>query len=279
VGGRAFPDQLERDIMALPKKKKYWQWYYMLSAVLFFMKPAKTKAQGSVIMLPDTTYPVYTIRFDGGEEKSKKEFVKAIVTDAAGNPIPFASVKIVGTDRGTSADETGSFSLVREGKEMVLEISALNYETRQVFISKENNEAIVLQKSTKELKEVVVVAFPATLRGNVRISGMMRSSQVRTNVFKDTIMNIFSPSFSIYPNPVPKGSSFTISIKLKETGNLTIRINDAGGRLITGKKINAITKEWKEQFTAGSAWSGGLYYVKIINDKGILLNTGSLVVQ
>lgn len=278
VCGRAFPDQLEREMRALPQKKKYWRWYYMLLAFLFFMKPAKTKAQGKVIMRPDTTHPVHTVKREGGEEKSKGHFVRAVVTDAAGNPIPYASVKIAGTDLGTSADENGRFSLVKEEKEMMVEISALDYDSRQVLINEGVNEVIVLERSTKELKEVVVVAFPHVIRGSIRIGGM-RGESIRTNFFKDTLTKIFAPSSGIYPNPVPKGSSFTLSMKLKETGSLTIQINDAAGKRISEKKINATAKEWKEQLTTGSSWSGGIYYVTIINDKGMLITTQRLVVQ
>ena len=286
VCGRAFPDQLEREMRVLPKKKKHWQWYYMLSAFLFFMKPAKTKAQGKVIMRSDTTNPVQAVKFEGGEEKSKTNFVKAVVTDAAGKPVPFASVKIIGTDRGTGANEEGKFELFIENSQMKIEISALGYETKIIAANRLINQ-IILERRVEALHEVVVSTTICRLSrrhvaGAMSVKGTMIATVKEKKSLTDTIKNWLLPlqaDIKIYPNPVTRGSSFTISMKLRETGNLTIQITDAGGRLMTEKKITTSVKEWKEPFATGNAWSGGVYYVTIINDQGMLVYTGSLVVQ
>lgn len=277
VCGRAYPDQLGRDITALPKKRKYWQWYYMLSAFLFLMKPAKTKAQGAFMVVADSSAPVFKIPLDGVNEQNKEQFIKAIIKDEEGNPVPYASVKIIGSDRGTSADEYGRFTLVKE-EGMKLEISALGYETREMVFVELMLREIILKKAGNELKEVVV-SNSCTLRGNMRIGGMTRGFRVRDNSFRDTVMQIFRSAFKIYPNPVTKGSNFNISIKLKQTGNFTIQIVDAAGRLISEQKINASIKNFNQQINTCSAWSGGVYYVKVLDDKGKLVNTGSLIVQ
>lgn len=286
VCGRAFPDQLEREMRSLPQKKKYWQWYYMLSAFLFFMKPAKTKAQGKVIMRSDTTYPVHAVRFEGGEEKSKTNFVKAIVTDAAGKPVPYASVKIIGTDRGTGADKDGKFELLIENSQMKIEISALGYQQKNIAVNRLIHQ-VILEKRVEELNEVVVSNTSCRLSrrhvaGAMSVKGTMITTVKEKKSLTDTIKNWLLPlqtHIKINPNPVARGSNFTVNMKLKETGNLTIQINDAAGRLMSEKKINTTVKEWKEPFATGNAWSGGVYYVTIINDKGMLVHTGSLVVQ
>jgi hypothetical protein len=279
ICGRAYPDQLERDITALPEKKKYWQWYYMLTAFLFFMKPVKAKAQGTFIVVADSAAPVYKIRFGAGEEQSKKHVVSAVVKNETGDAVSFASIHIVGTNRGTATNEQGVFNLKMEGEEMMIEVSALGYETKKVVLTVPIQEDIILTKANKVLSEVVVVFLTGTVRGKIRMGGVTSKDKVKSNSFMDTLMQIFTSPIKVYPNPVHKGSSFTINLKLKQTGLYTIQISDAAGRLISEQKINALTKEWKQNVQSSSTWSGGVYYIKVLDEKGKLFGTGSLVLQ
>lgn len=80
------------------------------------------------------------------------------ITDASGNPIPFATVKIKGGNTGTNANALGQFSIkVNDGD--VLEIQAAGYNTGSVKVST-NMPAIniVLTASSRNLEEVVVKA-------------------------------------------------------------------------------------------------------------------------
>lgn len=278
ICGRAFPDQLDRNIAALAVKKRYWPWQYVLTAFLFFMKPAKSKAQGAVIVTDSSI----SINFYESVNDNR-HILSAVIKDEEGNPVPYASVKIKGTSFGTSADEQGSFSIKKQPDKTMLEISALGYETKELDASDIFSDEIVLTKKKVELKEVVINSTFGITRRSCRMGGIRvkRNTVVRT-LPGDTIKNRLSPidpSIKIYPNPVARGSNFTISMKLKQAGSYTIQINDAAGRLISGKKINISTKDWNEQFDTQSSWGGGVYYVKVIDDKGKLINTSSMVVQ
>ena len=277
VCGRVYPDQLDRNIYAAAKKKKYWQWQYILTAFLFFMKPAKTKAQGMVVRMP-ADIPLNIVTEDQKKHNGKKIKISGVIKDEDGKPVPYASIKAVGSVVGAVADDQGKFSLHTETGVKTLEISCLNYETREATI---NEKEIVLTKKVKVMDEVMLTSYESRRMGSV--SGgisVMRYKCYRERV-KDTIKTWLAsekPSIKIYPNPVSKAGSFTINMKLKQTGNLSIQINDAAGRLITEKKINATSKEWNEQITVGSTWSAGVYYVKVLNEEKRAITTGSLVV-
>jgi len=277
VCGRAYPDQLDRDIAALPQKKKHWRWYYVLSAFLFLMKPAKTKAQGAIVMLADSSAPVCKIPVKGDVKQTKNQLIQAQVKDETGNPVAYASIIIAGTVRGTRAGEDGWFNLANEEEDMKLVISGLGYETTEIIITGKNITEIVLKRQNKLMKEVVLRPF---LTG--RVGGMRVVRYSYKKIVADTIKSCLpnlKPRIKIYPDPVIKGSSFNIHMQLRQTGNCTIQINDAAGRLMNEQKINVGAKEWKQNIITNSNWSSGLYFVKVLDEKGKLLDTETLVVQ
>jgi len=277
VCGRAYPDQLDRDIAALPQKQKHWRWYYMLSAFLLLMKPVKSKAQGGIRILADSSTLVCKQPVKGDVKQSSNHLIKARVKDEAGNPVAFASIIIAGTVRGTRADDAGWFSLAKEGEDMNLVISGLGFETTTITMTGNSITDIVLKRQDKLMKEVVLRPF---LTG--RVGGMRVVRYSYTKIVADTIkacLPNLKPRIKIYPDPIAKGSSFTIHMKLQHTGDCTIQVVDAAGRLMSEEKINAGAKEWKQNISTSSTWGSGVYYVKVLNEKGKLLDTGTLVVQ
>lgn len=79
------------------------------------------------------------------------------VKDASGNPIPFASVKIKGTNTGIAADQNGNFTISAE-KGNVLEITAASYERFEVTVADQDIISVTLV-SQDNLSEVVVTAL------------------------------------------------------------------------------------------------------------------------
>lgn len=85
------------------------------------------------------------------------------VTTADGQPVPFASVSVRNTNRGTSTDKSGVFSLDRvpAGSQTVL-ISAMSFRRVERAVSIRENETerldLVLEAQADDLGEVVVTA-------------------------------------------------------------------------------------------------------------------------
>jgi Ca-activated chloride channel family protein len=80
------------------------------------------------------------------------------ITDADGNPVSFASVKIKGSNTGVSANANGSFSLRVNSENDVLIIAAAGFKETTIKIGIQKQLNIVMEKSDAELKEVVVTS-------------------------------------------------------------------------------------------------------------------------
>lgn len=82
--------------------------------------------------------------------------VSGKVTDEKGNPIPFATVKVKGSKKGTFADAGGLFTVeVGKTTNVVLIISSQGFEEKEIPVTGNGFQDISL-KSTGELQEVVV---------------------------------------------------------------------------------------------------------------------------
>ena len=98
------------------------------------------------------------------KEKRKKIefqqiFVKGRVVDESNNPVVDASVAIRGTTKGTTTDLDGNFTLNIEGKNVVLEISSLGFETKTLSVEDYSQKlVIVLKEDAFTLNDVVVTS-------------------------------------------------------------------------------------------------------------------------
>ncbi|RYY20579.1 MAG: SusC/RagA family TonB-linked outer membrane protein, partial [Chitinophagaceae bacterium] len=80
------------------------------------------------------------------------------VSNIAGEPIQGASIRVKGTESGTTTDSSGSFSItVPDGA--VLIISYVGYADQEVSTTGQTNLEIILVEGTKELEQVVVVGY------------------------------------------------------------------------------------------------------------------------
>lgn len=84
--------------------------------------------------------------------------LKGIVVDENDQPLPGASVKVKGTDKGVSTDANGRFSLQVPGIGSKLVISFIGYESLELPVTNAGPLRIVLKSSTAKVDEVVVVA-------------------------------------------------------------------------------------------------------------------------
>ncbi|WP_080239215.1 DUF5686 and carboxypeptidase-like regulatory domain-containing protein [Spirosoma rigui] len=101
--------------------------------------------------------------FPAGEASAQTQFtVTGLVTDAkTGEPVPFASVALVGRRVGTLSDENGRFSLTTKSLTDSLAVSSLGYATLRRYIDKERTSQAVdfkLESAGNALQEVVVRA-------------------------------------------------------------------------------------------------------------------------
>lgn len=96
-----------------------------------------------------------------------QQLITGSVTDkVTGKAVPFASIGVVGTSKGTSTNLEGEFSLSIEGK-VILKITCVGYESLTIN-STENLHQIHLTPIVTELNEVVILAKNVNARSVVR---------------------------------------------------------------------------------------------------------------
>jgi TonB-linked SusC/RagA family outer membrane protein len=81
--------------------------------------------------------------------------IRGTVKDNAGDPVPFASIKIKGSNTGISADENGNF-IMSVPQDAVLEISAVGSESQTINIAGQGDVLNVTLTRTSDLRAVVV---------------------------------------------------------------------------------------------------------------------------
>ena len=70
--------------------------------------------------------------------------VSGLITDAGNLPLPYASVVIKGTTKGTTTDANGNFKIDAQNGD-VLVISAVGLKSQEIKVGESNNYSVQLQ--------------------------------------------------------------------------------------------------------------------------------------
>lgn len=92
--------------------------------------------------------------------------VTGVVRDENGKAVAAAAISIKGQTRGTTSNESGSFS-INAAVGNVLVFSALNYETVEITLANQSPLSVVLKSSTSALSDVVVVGYATQKKVNL----------------------------------------------------------------------------------------------------------------
>ncbi len=146
-----------------------------------------------------------------------------------------------------------------------------------------SNGAIVIttrKAKAKTLDSVTVISD----FGTRRVAGMVGAVSVvkkisAYNEVKARINTLLTDSIRIFPDPVQRGNAINVSLKLKQAGIHTIQIADASGRIMLQKQITATVNGHTEKIIADSKWSGGVYYIRVFDDKNQLISKSSFIVR
>lgn len=104
---------------------------------------------------------------DGFNQVEQEKFkISGKVLDVHGEPLPGASIQVVGSTRGVTTDMDGSFSIEADKGEK-LEVSFLGMQPKTILVSATQNLTITLEEKLDELDEVQVVAFAKQKKSSV----------------------------------------------------------------------------------------------------------------
>jgi CarboxypepD_reg-like domain len=117
---------------------------------------------------------------------SSKNYIKGVVTDDNGKPIPFADVSIKGTDSRTTTDINGFFKLYMSYPNLVSPVmfNSVGYNTVSANIKPDSSltNLILLQPATTALNEVTVIGYEAAKKKDIRSS--LSKSEDNQNAFQ-----------------------------------------------------------------------------------------------
>ena len=199
-------------------------------------------------------FTLFIMLIFSGVLASAQNRISGQVRDAAGNPVPFASVTEKGSKKATTADASGNFTINSKQTSTTLVVTGVGYAMQEVDATG-TNVSITMSRSTQELAAVVVtglgiqrqakelgystakVSAPELTQGKVvnlqngltgKVSGL-NIQTVNNGVFADTritLRGIRSLTGNNQPmlilDGVPVGLSFISSINPNDIANVTI---------------------------------------------------------
>jgi TonB-linked SusC/RagA family outer membrane protein len=86
-------------------------------------------------------------------------FVKGLVVDGKGEPLPGVSIQLKGTTQGANTDADGNFTISVPDEKAALIFSYIGYQTQEITVGKQRLIQVTMLEAETVLSEVVVVAY------------------------------------------------------------------------------------------------------------------------
>lgn len=114
------------------------------------------------------------------------------ITDKTTNPLPFANIKVLGTNIGTSSNKTGEYTLKLKSGNYSLAASYLGYRSDTANITVNTNRKLdfTLKPAVLELKEVTV--FPGKNPANEIIKRAVKYKKQRNNKLNSYVFSAYT---------------------------------------------------------------------------------------
>ncbi|MBD1422024.1 TonB-dependent receptor [Sphingobacterium chuzhouense] len=127
---------------------------------IFANQPYSYSLHDKIIVIRHKSRPTPTVpqREELSSAKSKQYEIVGAVTDSLRNPISGVSVRVLGSERGTSTDSKGEFKIMAKLGER-LSFSVVGYREHVQSITSEEQMTVMLVPDIADLEEVVVLGF------------------------------------------------------------------------------------------------------------------------
>jgi hypothetical protein len=274
VCGRMAEDQLNRDLVpARPPKKKVWAvWWQLLLAGLLVSSEASSqvklpKAPMSQVYDDTVSQPVV---MGFATILGPPQFIR-IIDSATQKPLPGASVQVDDEPKYFVADSTGKIRIPYQWMVYAssLKVSCIGY--ADVVIPVDEgwpgvNKVVRLAARPVELQPVTVLRYSETpLMG--RLGGVIAVRAEKFSlrkVIKDTLLCRKMP-LTIYPNPVTRGTSVTLSLRMDMPGSCMVQLYGEGGTVIESMRIEKVDGPRTELMDIPGTLAAGIYFVRVFH--------------
>ncbi len=266
--GRFNQEQLDRDVVIsrkrIPGIKYFFQ--FVLPAFLISLKASsqeeQTKGKVAVVCTREVKGDTLTIIKPLPEEAVYE--IRGRIIDKNGLGVSNASIVIKGTQAGAVCDSAGYFKIKKSNTGLVLVASSVGFVSKEFVVN--------------DLSFTQVVLNEVLLSGEVVVAGMIATKPSKpVPLIKKAIDTAFS-HVSIYPNPVPLNSAFSINTKKLEKADYIISILRMNGEVIQSRMISVNGKNQVITFQLEKMVSGN-YFIQLLNRSSGKTFTGKLIVQ
>lgn len=206
-----------------------------------------------------------------------------ILDSVSDEAIPWASVRWgKGAAAQRMADPAGWISLSRKEvrKARQMEISVVGYATTLFDISDAGKDEYVrvlrLPRAADELPATTVRGYGTIRCGSVMgavstVKGAVSVGQrvERSSFLKDTLvaLGLIKQPFGVYPNPVMRGASVTLSLKQPLPGNYMVQLFSTAGSLVESMRIEGVDGPRTELLNIPETAAAGLYLVRLQHEQ------------
>lgn len=184
-------------------------------------------------------------------ETSAFEAITGTVKDAKGGVIPGASITVKGTNRVTSSNNLGVFSIEAKSGETLV-ISSIGFASKEVTISGTSVGVVTLSESAETLSELVVVGYSVQKRQSLTGALSTISADKLKNVTSPNVQNLLAgkaPGLFVAPGSGKPGATAAVIIRGQATLNGTTNPLWVLDGVIVGSSPGEINPEDIESIT------------------------------
>lgn len=268
VCGRLRQDQLDHNIAAPPEHaiNRWRYWNYLIAGLLFSSeaaaqtRPANPPTSQSIPIRPETRQLVGDTIL-ATEKPFPADSVKGRVTDSGGRPISYVTI-LYGPRTGVLADEQGHFSIPvqKVSRSQQLTITAVGYEPLKITVDKLLTDYQVNLAETLTMRDVVLGGAVVVVKKHRR-----RVAADTVSLFKDTLalVGLAKPALTVYPNPVSRGASVTISARLDQKGKYNLQLYSSTGALVASREVERADNSARAELPIPEGLTPGIYFLKL----------------
>ncbi|HVU58533.1 MAG TPA: T9SS type A sorting domain-containing protein [Puia sp.] len=285
--GRVMQDQLNRDLVPEkpPKKSRWALWWQLLVAGL--LMSSKTSAQAKPPKAPTSQScdkDFHMPRVLGKMVFGTQVQIVQIVDSATQKPIPGASVQVDDDPKFLIADSAGKVFILyhRIVKMSNMKVSSIGYAPAAIPVDRDwlgGNKTVQLSSLPEQLPVVSVVGYPterhSTTTGTIATVSCIKRTW--TDVIKDTLLFRKSP-LTIYPNPVTRGASITLSLRMDQPGDYMIQLYSSAGAIVESMRIEGVDGARTELMNIPGSLAAGVYFMRVFHMETGKMYTKGVVV-
>ncbi len=273
VCGHLHADQLNRDLVAEPKRIPWLRYLFTITIPTWFFVQ-RAEAQGRVrpvIESRDTTGKTPLEKSEtevlvlGGLISAPVKIFEGQVSDEQGAPIAFASVTVKGRSQGTMTDSAGRFRLSWSGGgRPTLIFSSVGYSTVERKLTSDSTSVTLARAG--ELLEGAVVVVRTTKRKKNKKENQSTSPACEPS------------SLRVYPNPVASAASFQIDGSKLPSGEYELALLGISGNLVR-QRIVVIQAKAAILTEPATGLTPGTYVVRLVHKKTHTAYSEKIIVQ